>query len=242
MISWLLFVFLFLYPFLIAFKGKKQKGKIFANKAVFYSKNIAFPIIILTAIYLVRPHMLANLNFNKIGRGILVPDDIISAILPIFFIPFILSMLPWNNFYSRNSLNDKELFGYPVSLLPDNMHQYLLFGLYVVVGVLFEEFICRQLMFYSFNYILGLTGDFLLIFTSFLFAIGHLYQRWKGMLSAFIGALILGKIFQMKGNIMYPIVLHLFFNLTILVFAFKRIKQKEKLKDLCSLFFLGIIF
>lgn len=221
---WLLIVFLIFYPVLVAIKSKTQKKLL--NKISFYSKNIIFPIILLLVLYLVAPYLYTNLNFNRIGRGIILPDEIISALFPIFFMPLIFSLITWSD-YSKKVSNDKELFGYPIDFLPNNFKEYFFFSIYVIVGVLFEELICRQFMFFSFSETLHVRGDFLLIFTTFLFSIGHLYQGWKGILSAFIGGLFLGKIFQMSGKIFYPIVLHLFFNLTILVLAFKRLKKNK---------------
>jgi membrane protease YdiL (CAAX protease family) len=167
-------------------------------------------------------------DFYKVGKGFFVSDDILSQAEIIFYLPFFMSLLLKNYLYPKSIVTAKEVFGYPVQFLPNSYKEYFIFCLYIITGVVYEELLCRQFAFRAFNETLHLRGDTLLIITAAIFAIGHLYQGWKGLLSSFILGLVLGKFFQMKENILYPIVLHLIFNMTILSLSYRR------LKDLCK--------
>ncbi len=77
-------------------------------------------------------------------------------------------------------------------------------------------------MFHALHATLHLDGDALVVVSALFFAVGHFYQGWKGVLSNLILGLILGKIFLLKGHLIYPMVLHLALNLTFVVLAFRR--------------------
>src|SRR5690606_23905268 len=113
----------------------------------------------------------------------------------------------WSSNYPKDITTAKELFGFPVSYLPNTTIEYLLFVFYIVAGVLFEELICRQFMFHSLYSTFNLNGDLLVVASSLVFATGHIYQGWKGILSNFILGLIFGKLFLLKESLAYPIVL-----------------------------------
>jgi membrane protease YdiL (CAAX protease family) len=224
-----IFIILVVFPFVFAFAGNKAKSKNIKNKNVFYGKEILTSLFLLLLILLLNPRIYKPLDFQIIGKGIYLGDDILSVIEPIFFIPLVFALTSLGKLYPKNIAITKELYGYPVGLLPDNGRQYAVFFFYIIAGVVFEELFCRQFMFYSFHQVLNLKGDILLIITSLLFAAGHLYQGWKGLVSSFAIGMILGKIFQMTGNIFYPIGLHLAGNLTIAVLAFRRIKDLQRI-------------
>lgn len=226
---WAILLFLVFYPLVAAIIGTKQKEKKPKQKNLFYLKDVIFPIIFLMTIYLLVPAFFNKPDFDKIGRGILIDRDLIRDISLIFFIPFLLSLTPWNIYYPKNISEAKELFGYPVSLLPNNTKEFFFFNIYIITGVIFEELFCRQFLFFAFYETLNFKGDVLLIISSALFAVGHIYQGWKGVLTSLLLGLIYGKIFQISGTIFYPIVLHLCLNLTVSVLGFKRIKDLKKI-------------
>lgn len=218
--NFIILFFLISYPIFTSIVAKRKTDSNMKNHFSYYFKDILFSLILLSVIYFLNPSIYERLDFRIIGKGIIISEEWVSVILPVFFIPFFLSFTTWNNYKSRGS----ELLGYPTYLLPNNKKEHLLFTIYIIIGVVFEELFCRQFMFYSFSEILKLRGDTILLISSFLFAFGHLYQGWKGVLITFIFSLIWGKIFQVKENILYPIILHLFLNLTVVVLAFKRLR------------------
>jgi len=133
------------------------------------------------------------------------------------------------NSYRKDTNNETEIYGYPVSLLPNSRNEFLLFTLYIIGGVVFEELICRQFMFYSFNQVLNLKGDSILILSTVLFSLGHIYQGWKGVISSLVVGLLLGKIFQLSGSLIMPIFLHLVLNSSICILAFKRLREINRI-------------
>lgn len=228
-LDWVILILLVTLPIVFAINGKRKKGQQPTNKLLFYIKDIIFSIIVLGIFFILNPSIYFPLNFSAIGKGINISEEVLTYILPIFFIPFFLSLTPWNNNYPKDIAAAKELFGYPVGYLPNTIQEYLLFACFIIVGVCFEELICRQFMFFSLNRTLNLSGDILVLISSMLFAIGHLYQGWKGILSTFIIGLIFGKIFLIKETLAYPIVLHMFLNLTIVVLALRRILDLKRI-------------
>ncbi|HYM95483.1 MAG TPA: CPBP family intramembrane glutamic endopeptidase [Chitinophagaceae bacterium] len=228
MIDWFFLILLILIPSIGAFKGKQISNKKVVSRKAFYLKDIISILLFLIIILLIKPSAFEKIDFQKIGKGFTISKEIVSGIMPVFFVPFFLSFFKNNNIYPKNILDTKEFFGIPIDKFPNSMSEWWLFGLYILLGVVFEELICRQFMFYSLNEVLGLKGDSLLLISSFFFAIGHLYQGVKGILTALILGLILGKLFQIQENILYPILLHLFLNITVLPFAIRRIKELKK--------------
>lgn len=229
LIDWTILFLLVILPFVAAVNGRGKTAKQPASKFRFYFKDIISSIILLTIFFFLKPAIYNPLDFSVIDKGITIGDDVFSAIFPIFFIPFFLSFTKWNNYYPKDITTAKELFSCPISYLPNTTREFILFLFYIIVGVFFEELLCRQFMFYSLNATLNLNGDILVVVSALLFAVGHLYQRWKGVLSSFVVGLIFGKIFLIKGTLVYPIVLHLFLNLTIVVLAFRRLKDLRKI-------------
>ncbi len=197
------------------------------NKITFYFQDILSCIIILSLFFLLNADIYPPLNFEQIGKGIRINSSIESALMTICILPFIMALTPRSNFYPKDISTAKEIFGYPIILLPDTRIEFFLFNIKVITGVVFEEFYCRQFMFYSFNQTLKLQGDAILVISSLLFSMGHIYQGWKGVLGSFIAGLVLGKIFMMKEDISYPIILHLISSLTISVLAYRRIKAMK---------------
>ena len=225
LLDWIILLILIVLPIVTAVKGKRAKEIQPSDKSLFYIIDACVIVILLALFFLLKPSLFYTLDFSKIDKGVHINDDMIAGILPLFFIPFFLAFTPWSTNYPKEISSAKELFGYPVIYLPDTTKEYLIFVIYIIIGVLFEELVCRQFIFHSLNSTLHLSGDYLVVFSSLLFAAGHLYQGLKGILSNFVLGLILGKIFLIKELLAYPIVLHLFLNLTLAVLAFRRIRD-----------------
>ncbi|MER3472309.1 MAG: hypothetical protein C4330_13580, partial [Chitinophagaceae bacterium] len=81
------------------------------------------------------PSIYYPLDFLNIDKGIIINEEVLSVILPIFIVPFGLSFTPWSNNYPKNITTAKELFGCPISYLPITTREYLLFVSYIIVGV-----------------------------------------------------------------------------------------------------------
>jgi membrane protease YdiL (CAAX protease family) len=199
-----------------------------ANKVVFYLLTIIVDILFLAICFALKPGMFRSLNFETIGKGIELNSTIISVIFAVAALPFFLSFTKWGGIYPKDIASARELMGLPVTYLPDNRKEHLLFTVFIIISVLFEELLCRQLWFYTFSKTLHLGGDTLVVVTALLFGLFHLYQHWKGILSAFVAGLVLGKLFMTTGAIAYPIVAHLLFNLAIVVLSYRRIRDLKK--------------
>ena len=230
MTDWIIAIGIIVLIFFITFKSKCQSEKSIKNKVAFDKKNIASDCVLVLLVFFLNRDYFYQLDFQKIGKGFLIDQDILTVITTIFIVPFFLTFFLKNYLYPKDISSAKEIFGYPTNYLPNTHKEYFWFSLSVITGVIFEELICRQFLFLSFYNAFHLKGDTLLIVSSFLFAIGHIYQGWKGVVPSFFMGLALGKIFQMQENIWYPIVLHLFFNCTMLVLAFRRMKDLKKLQ------------
>ncbi len=232
--KWISLFILLLFPIYSTFRGLKAKRSTPKSRLKFYSRGILVCIFLLVLLFVLNPGFRAPLDFSSIGKGISINDSIITGLIVVFIMPFIHSFKRKNQLYPNDIANAKEIFGFPAQYFPDNHSEWCLFTLYIVVGVVFEELFCRMFMFHSMNRVLHLRGDLLLIISSMFFSIGHLYQGWKGILGSFAAGLVLGKIYMLTETIFYPIILHLFVNLTVVVLAFRRIKDLSKIKSLQS--------
>jgi membrane protease YdiL (CAAX protease family) len=218
----IILIILIAFPLYIAVNGVRKKVRAPVSKSSFYRRDIISSVVLLFIFLLLDPGMFTPPDFSAMGKGILIPVVIYSAHYIPFLVPLIISLTRWNYYYTEEA---NAVFGYPVKFLPDNYREHLLFTLYIVNGVIFEELLCRQFMFRSFHHSLGLQGDALVIVSALLFSVGHLYQGWQGLLSSFLMGLFLGKIFLMEESILHTILLHLLLNLTIVVLAFRRIRK-----------------
>jgi|SRR5687768_9007902 len=228
LLEWTILCLLIILPIAAAISGKRIKDLPPSDRIQFYFKDIVASVVILTVFFALKPSLYDPLDFSAMDKGIDTGDFLLS--LPvIFLVPFVLSFTRWSNDYPKEIAAAKELFGYPVSYLPNTTTEYLWFIGYVVVGVFFEELTCRLFLFRSLNTTLDLDGDMLIVVSSLLFALAHLYQGWKGILSSFFIGVILGKFFLVKETLAYPITLHLFLNLTIVVLAFQRMRDLKKI-------------
>lgn len=95
------------------------------------------------------------------------------------------------------------------ALLPRNSKERRL-GLYTAISAgLNEELFFRALLP---TILLGLTHNLVFAIASsiLIFALGHIYQGWKGVLATGLMGWIFMKIFLLSGNIFVPIGLHIF--------------------------------
>jgi membrane protease YdiL (CAAX protease family) len=223
MLNWILLFVTVLLPVIAAINGKRTNNISPREKSALYLKDILVSALIVAVFLVLKPDIYFAKDYFQ-EKGFEVSDDIVSGLITIFMVPFFLALTPWNNYYPKRTAT-KDLLGYPVALLPNDRNQWLIFTLYIVVGAFFEEFICRLCMFYFFFHAFHFTGDTLVVSSSLLFAAGHTYQSWKGIIGSLAIGLILGKIFLLKESIAYPIGLHLFLNLTLVVLAYRRLKD-----------------
>lgn len=212
-------------PIVFAFIGRKYLHKKIIFKNIFYLKQICSCSFILVLLFFLNSDLYSSTNFTVFGKGVLIPEDIITGLFAAFIVPLIFALLP-DKISDKDFTSRIEKFGFPTKFLPEDLKELALFTVYIFTGVIFEELLARKFIFYSLNKTFNITGDWLLIISTIFFSVGHLYQGWKGILSSTLFGLLLGKIYQMEGSIVYPIILHLIFNSTIIALAYKRIMNK----------------
>ena len=170
-------------------------------------------------------------DFSSIDKGIFISEDIVITTIMIFLVPFFLAFLPTDINFPKNNIQDaKVIFGFETALMPKTFFQVIPFAGFLIIGVVLEELIFRQFMFASFSSTLGIEGDLLVLFTAFLFAIGHFYQGAAGMFFSFLLGLATGKMYLLTENIMVPIFMHLCVTLTVVVYAVRRMILLRRLE------------
>lgn len=202
--------------------GKRKSDRPMVNKARFYLRDVVFSMLVIVLFVVLKTSAFYPLAFRATDKGIMVGEEVMIIFFSVMTVPLFLSMTPWSDLYPKDIASAKELFGFPVKYLPNTGREFGIFTLYIINGVIFEELIARQLMFHILHSTLHLNGDALVVISALLFAVLHVYQGWKGVLSNFVVGLILGKIFLLQEDLLYPIVLHLALNLTLVVLAFRR--------------------
>lgn len=223
--DWFILLLLLAMSAFSVLHAKRRPDLLTFNKLQFYWKDAVSGIALCVFIFMVNPLLYWPLNFEALGTGILPGADIVSSVVPVFLVPLFLSFTPWGA-YPKDIRTATTVFGLPVHLLPDNFREWIVFALvFIGGGVVMEELIFRQVVFYTLHATLGLQGDYLLVCAALLFASGHWYQGISGLFSSFWAGLLLGKLFQYSGTLWYPIALHLGMNMTVVVLAARRIRD-----------------
>src|SRR5882724_5475467 len=215
---------LILLPVSTRIFGKIPNYKKKRTLSTIYVRGIAGEILILLLFLLIDSKSYLKLDFAKLGKGWMDDQGIVVAFFTLFLIPVVLALYSPKLIISRDKTKD-ELFGYPSHLLPKNYKELFVFSLNIIAGVFFEELFFRQFIFYEFYKTFHLKGDILLVVSAVLFVLPHHYKKAGAMLFIFFIGLLLGKAYQYSGTIIYPIVLHLFLNATLIVLAWKAIKK-----------------
>jgi len=171
-------------------------------------------------------------DFSNIDKGFFLEQDYIIMISSIFLVLFITAFLPFDANFPKDNIKDaKVIFGFETALMPNTFVQLVPFTGFLIIGVVLEELIFRQFMFASFSSTIGIEGDWLVVFTAFLFAILHSYQGVvKGIIGSFIVGLACGKMYLLTENILVPIFMHLCINLTVVVYAVRRMILLRRLE------------
>jgi len=223
--DYILTAILILYPLALKFAGRKKSFTGNKNTAAYYGKGIAEYAAFLLLFYLLDPHCFLKINFDQVGKGIIIDQDIFYGILNIFYIPVCFALF-FKKTFETTTGESTEVFGYPVQLLPATYKALFVFTISIIARVIFEELFFRQFVFYFFYKSFGLKGDLLLLTSSFIFTFVHHYKKAGAILTIFIIGLLLGKAYLYSGTLLYPIILHLFLNMTVVVLAWKRINKK----------------
>lgn len=193
-----------------------------------FRKNIYYSLIGLSIIYLMvpkafwfAPHELwAPKSWLIFERE----SDILSIILPIFSVHLILSFTRWAPYKTKELKTRKEIMGFPVTMLPDDMKSMRSFAFDIITAVVFEELVFRLVLFYLLFITLGMTGWWLIVVSSLIFCMGHSYQGIKGLVGSFVIGVLLAISYIITESIWTPIILHLLNNSTLLVYGVKRIR------------------
>ncbi|HRN79134.1 MAG TPA: CPBP family intramembrane metalloprotease [Ferruginibacter sp.] len=225
-ILWL--VFFIAWPVIAGFMGIKRGSTSRVNLYRVYGNELLMVLGVLSMVYVLRPSLYQPISQLPLHPGFVIKEDIFWGIVSVFLTPFFLAFTRFTTHYPKDIQRADALFGFPVRYLPEDWKTYGLFAVYIIAGVVFEELVCRLFMFRLLHAVWGVNGDIMVVCTAFVFAIGHLYQGWKGVISNFITGLLFGKVFLMKQDIVYPLVLHLSLNATILVLAARRIRDLRR--------------
>lgn len=193
----------------------------------FYFSRIALSILVPVLLIVLNPGLLSPPNFELIGKAYLPAASIVSIVLSIFAIPLVLALVSVLKIQETGPPDKRSIFGLPINLLPKNYVEFFAFSLFLLAGVIAEELIFRQFAFHALYNTFGLQGGILVIAAAMLFSIGHAYQGVRGLISSFVIGVIIGIVYLLTESILYPIAMHFIYNATILVPAYRQIKNKE---------------
>ncbi|HUM05390.1 MAG TPA: CPBP family intramembrane glutamic endopeptidase [Terriglobales bacterium] len=94
-------------------------------------------------------------------------------------------------------------------LLPDTKDEHRWFVAVSVGAGISEELAYRGFLFYYFSLLLPwLNSIEVVLLTSVVFGMGHLYQGWRGILKTGIGGLILAGLYLLSGSLLLPMLVH----------------------------------
>lgn len=99
-------------------------------------------------------------------------------------------------------------------LLPESTEEVRWFVLVSLGSGLSEELAYRGFLFYYLGrYIPGASPLDLLVLTSILFGLAHLYQGWRGIVATSLAGVIMGGLFVLSGSVLLPMLTHAFGNM-----------------------------
>src|SRR5579885_355701 len=103
----------------------------------------------------------------------------------------------------------KKVEGSVGALLPRSRAERFWFGMVSVGAGISEELVFRGFLFYYFTvHVSGLNSSEKALLCGLFFGLAHIYQGWKGAVSAGILGLILSALYLLTGSLLAPIVVH----------------------------------
>ncbi len=150
-------------------------------------------------------------------------EHILSIAIPVCSINLILSFT--NIVYKNSDLLEKDsIMALPVSMLPSTQKGLLTFTAFILLSVVFEEVVFRQILFGLLYNTMGLHGWSLIVGSTAIFALGHLYQGVaRGLIGSGLMGVLLASVFLIKESLWWPIALHAANNSAVVVYAARRL-------------------
>lgn len=235
LLDWITLILISCLLLSVALKGWIQQNKIPTHSKRFNSKNIKQALFMSGSIlffYLIYPDLFTSIRSTNIDKGFNISSSILYSLPGLFLIPIFTAFLPGEskNYPKKTIDTAKKIMGVPVSEFPDTYNETFVFTINIIVAVVAEELLCRQFFFYAFSNLTHSNGDLIVLISSLLFGISHSYQGIRGIITNTVMGLIWGKIFLITGNLLFPIILHLFINLTAVVYSIRRINDLKQLE------------
>jgi uncharacterized protein len=152
-----------------------------------------------------------------IWRGGQVPATSLGLVAPrswgwnMATLVVIVGALAWSAFRLRPKAAKirKQLEASIGALLPDSHPERSWFGAISVGAGISEELCFRGFLFYYFTmYVPQLSTLEKVLLTSLCFGLGHIYQGWRGTVSAGILGLVFAGLYVMTGSLLLPVVIH----------------------------------
>jgi len=95
------------------------------------------------------------------------------------------------------------------ALLPDSRQERLWWGMVSVGAGISEELVFRGFLLYYFTaYVPQMNTPEKVLLASLVFGLAHIYQGWRGAISAGILGLVFAGLYVMTGSLLLPIVIH----------------------------------
>jgi uncharacterized protein len=195
----------------------------------FYKRTLVQDLLILMVLFALRPGLFLLWQKPEYGVGWVFSDQVYFIIFVGFTTQLVLNFTPFTQLYPKEIKEAKNLMGLPTALLPGNGKEWGFFAFFLIFGVLFEEILCRYVLFKVLHSLWGWEGDLLVVITALLFSLPHSYQGPKGLLSSFVMGVVLGKMYLHYGTLWAPLLLHYSINLGILPLAMRRIWDLKNL-------------
>lgn len=209
-----------------------------------FASVVVFPVI--SAIWWVRPpyrrHKRKPSGWSPIIRNVVVvaailfawhwegrPYALLGLQLPIPFwgwVGFGLDLLliayfvlGWPPEWPRDQLEAalKEIDANPG--LPKTQSEFHLFQLTIVIGAIGEEILFRGFLFWALPPIFGIWGT--AIITAVAFALGHLYQGWKGLVESAAVSLVYAFAYVLTESLWWLILAHMIKNFGVAFYAWR---------------------
>ncbi|MDZ5473732.1 CPBP family intramembrane glutamic endopeptidase [Bacillus sp. 31A1R] len=148
-------------------------------------------------------------QFETISNFLYFIGGLLTSTIVLFFV---LSRIP---FYRKMLEKQLSLIEH---MLPASIKERLVFALGAITAGICEEIIYRGFLFHYFSQApFELSTTMIMIVTSVIFGLAHIYQGWKGVIVTGLVGFLMARFYVNSGTLIIPIILHIIIDLRFAV-------------------------
>ncbi|NCI50156.1 CPBP family intramembrane metalloprotease [Sediminibacterium roseum] len=224
---YLLLLLLCVFSFTIGYAWRSLFKLAGGNLILFYLYHFGLTLTVIAVFYLLDKTLFTSISAWGAYKKPNIPGIVVDSIVTFCLIPLVLECVP---FFKKSRGEEKytQVFKgkiLPGSLLPKNNTELLFFSLFTLEGVVLEEVLYRQVLFYILMNIWAVDPLVIISFGAALFSLAHVRKLKGELVPYFVLGLAFGIFYLYTRNLSLVIALHFLMNTTEIIIAYKRIRS-----------------